>query len=268
MLKDKKKLTAKVESLTRKVQSLQNKLAAAKEPAPGSSSDKIISPPSRPISSSSNTPKPLTNLPPAPPVPTYDPTTPVSRPMSNRVVSGPASLQRPKTPEHRPLQPAVFRARTPEKRATLTATPPFTVATNMQVSTSTASVGKKRARPDEFDDVSVPVQALYAEEERENITPRFRRALHSVQAHTGFTPVRRAKARASHGAPSPGKRVTMGAGGVVDVANSPQSIASQTAKAGKRSWLGKIRGVSSNPQTTGNRTLSSRPGVFERVPGS
>jgi hypothetical protein len=261
MLKEKKKLTTKIESLTRKLQSLQSKIAASKGPAPEPSVHKLIS---RPVSSASVTSMPRSNptssAPPIPPA--YGPRTPVSR---NRVVSGPASLSRSKTPERRPAQPAVFiKAVTPEKRATQAATPPQTISDSTQVSTST-SVGKKRARPDEFDDVRVPVQALYADQERENVTPRLRRALHSVQARTGFTPVRQGKARTPLAAASPSKRATVG---IADVTNSPQSTTSQPVKGGKRSWLGKIRGVSSTSQTSGTRTPSSRHGVFERVPGS
>lgn len=257
MLKEKKKLTTKVESLTRKVQSLQNKLAGAKGPIPGPSVEKVVSPPT--LSSSVATVPRSNSIPPAS---NHDPRTPVTRPMSKRVVSGPASLSRPKTPERRQAQPAVFKAKTPEKRVTST---PLTAEANMPTLSSISSVGKKRARPEEFDDICVPVQALYAEQERENATPRLRKALHSVQGHTGFTPVRRTKPRASNGAPSPGRRISMG---ITDVTNSPRSMTSQNAKAGKRSWLGKIRGVSSNSQTNSNRTPSSRPGLFERVPGS
>jgi hypothetical protein len=254
MLKEKKKLTTKVESLTRKLQSLQNKVAGGKGP------EKVVSPPSRHISSSSVAAAPPSN--PVPPAPLHDAKTPVSRPVSKRVVSGPTSLSRPKTPERRQAQPVVFKARTPEKRATST---PLTPSASMPISSSISSVGKKRARPEEFDDICVPVQALYVEQERENATPRLRRALHNVHGHTGFTPVRRTKPRSSNGAPSPGRRSPIG---ITDVTNSPRSVASQTAKAGKRSWLGKIRGVSSNSHTNSNRTPSSRPGAFERVPGS
>lgn len=260
MLKEKKKLTTKVESLTRKLQSLQSKIAASKGQAPEPSVEELIS---RPVSSASVTSMPRSNLTSSarPIPPAYGSRTPVSR---NRVVSGPASLSRPKTPERRPAQPAVFKAMTPERRATQAATPPQTVSDGTQVSTST-SVGKKRTRPDEFDDVTVPVQALYADQERENVTPRLRRALHSVQARTGFTPVRQSKARTPLATASPSKRATVG---IADVTNSPQSTTSQPVKGGKRSWLGKIRGVSSTSQTGGTRTPSSRPGVFERVPGS
>jgi hypothetical protein len=245
MLKEKKKLTTKVEILTRKVQNLQNKLAADKGPAPAPSSTSN----SLPLSKRD------------PQMPSRDHGTPVSHPGSSRVISGPASLLRSKTPERRPSQPVVFKARTPEKRVT----PPIPVTVGMQESTSMSSVGKKRARPEEFDAVSIPVQATILEQERENATPRLRRALHNVQAHTGFTPARQTKVRTSLGAPSPGRRATTG---IVDMTNSPRSMASQTTKASKRSWLGKIRGVSSNSQTSSSRTPSLRPGVCERVPGS
>src|SRR6266436_9670221 len=102
MLKEKKKLTTKIESLTRKLQSLQSKVAGGKGP------EKVVSPPSRPILSSSSTAAPSN---PVPPAPTHDTRTPVSRPTSKRVVSGPASLLRPKTPERKQAQPAVFKAR-------------------------------------------------------------------------------------------------------------------------------------------------------------
>jgi len=253
MLKEKKKLTTKVESLTRKVQSLQTKLAATKDAVPTTNIQKVVSSSSIPSSNS---------IPPVPPIPTQEARTPTSRPMLNRVVSGPASLSRPKTPERRLVQPTVFKARTPEKSA-----PPFLVPDAIPLSSSSSSIGKKRARPDEFDAISVPVQALYADEQQEceNTTPRLRRALHSVQLHTGFTPVRHTSTRTIQGAPSPGRRVTTGAAGISDMTNSPRTMADQSAKAGKRSWLGKIRGVSSQ---TNSRTPPSRPGVFERVPRS
>lgn len=251
MLKEKKKLMTKVESLTRKVQNLQTRLAAAKEPPSIPSVETLALPPSMPP------------IPPVPPIPVHEAKTPVSRSVSNRVVSGPASLSRPKTPERRLAQPTVFKARTPEKRAPPTPTAP--VVTIPPSSSSSSSVGKKRARPDEFDAVSVPVQALYADEqqEREHTTPRLRRALHSIHTHTGFTPVRHGSGRTAQGVASPGRRVTTGATGISDMTNSPRSMADQSAKAGKRSWLGKIRGVSSQ---TSSRTPSSRPGVFEKVP--
>lgn len=252
MLKEKKKLTTKVESLTRKVQGLQTKLAATKDLVPIGNIQKVVSPSNMPSSSF---------IPPVPPIPTQETRTPTSRPMLNRVVSGPASLSRPKTPERRLVQPTVFKVKTPEKSAPL-----FIVPDATPLSSSSSSIGKKRARPDEFDAVSVPVRALYADEqqERENATPRLRRALDSVQMHAGFTPVRHTSTRTVQGA-SPGRRVTTGAAGISDMTNSPLTIANQSTKAGKRSWLGKIRGVSSQ---TGSRTPSSRPGVFERVPRS
>lgn len=255
MLKEKKKLITKVESLTRKVQSLQTKLAATKDAVKTTNLQNAISPSSMTASG---------YIPPVPLVPAQEARTTTSHSMMNRVVSGPAALSRPKTPERRLVQPTVFKARTPEKNAPPMATPPAVVADAIPSSSSSSSIGKKRARPEEFDDVSMPIQALYADEqqERENITPRLRRVMHSVQVHTGFTPVR----RTAHGAPSPRRRITTGAAAISDMTNSPRIMTDQSAKAGKRSWLGKIRGVSS--QTSGSRTPSSRPGVFERAPKS
>lgn len=263
MFKDKKRLSTKVESLTRKVQALQAKLSSVRESTP-TTAERKVSPPSRSVSiSSAITPMPREgNTPPVPPVPQADARYTLARSnAANRVVSGPASVSRPRTPERRPPPPTVFKARTPEKRAPAFATPPIAAVDTMPVASGEVSVGKKRARPDEFDDVNVPVQALYAESrhDQENSTPRLRRALQTV--HTGFTPK-----RATNGAPYPGRRHTMGKeGGLSDMTNSPRSVNSAAAKSSKRSWLGKIRGVSS--QAGSNRT-PSRPGVFERVPGS
>lgn len=268
MLKDKKKLAARVESLTRKVQSLQNKLATAKEATSAPSTKGDISPPTQPGSSSSITPMSQADIiPPVPKIPVNGSNVSLSIQTTNRVVSGPASLARPKTPERRPAQFAVFKARTPEKRSTPVISP-ATVADTMVASSSSSSVGKKRARPEEFDAVNIPVQALYADErqDRENTTPRLRRALHSVQVHTGFTPVRHANARTTHGVPSPGRRATMAEAGISDVTNSPRLVGCQSAKAEKRSWLGKIRGGSS--QASNRTPTSSRPGIFDRVPES
>ncbi|KAF7975216.1 hypothetical protein HWV62_10300 [Athelia sp. TMB] len=265
MLKEKKKLTAKVDLLTRKVTSLQAKLVAASEAASSAPKviEKTISPPpmasarassTRRVSSSQSM-RLAEEVPPVPPVPTMPTQPPVGRSRSSRTASGPAIVPRPKTPERRTSQPVVFKARTPDKRATPKATSPPAVLPESIPSSS--SIGKKRARPDEFDDVPVPVQALYGDEERENATPRLRRALHSMQAHTGFTPVR---TRALQGAHSPSRKVATSSAGIADMTNSP-TRAGDSAKAGKRSWLGKIRGGSST-----NRTPTTRPGVFEKAP--
>lgn len=254
MLKDKNKLSNKVESLTRRVQTLQAKLASAKESMP--TTERNVSPPSSSVSISGTiTPMPRERV--VPPVPQAD-----ARPRSNamnRVVSIPTSNSRPKTPENRPPPPTVFKARTPEKRAPTFTTPPNAVLDNIPVASGEVSIGKKRVRPEEFDDVNVPVQALYAESRhgQENSAPRLRRALQSV--HTGFTPKRTIN-RAS-----PGKNTMGKEGGLSDMTNSPHSMKSAAAKSSKRSWLGKIRGVSSQASSNGT---PSHPGVFERVPGS
>lgn len=266
MLKEKKKLTSKIEALSRKVQNLQSKLAIAKESGQA---------PAEPAASPPPPPSQPTIIPPVPQIPAILPrprsttisSTPTQRtpimsqpamPMapSNRVVSGPSSLPRPKTPERR-IHP-VFKARTPERHL------PPTMPDSLP---STSSAGKKRRAPDDFEDGhSMPPQAFTAEslpsDGRENTTPRLRRALQSV--HSGFTPVRHQAPRPTISLPSPKRAVTGGAKPppfIADVTNSPRSLSGQ--KGSKRSWLGKIRGVSS--QTSG-RTVYARAPVFERAP--
>ncbi|KAF5385374.1 hypothetical protein D9615_001226 [Tricholomella constricta] len=278
MLKENKKLATKVESLTRKVQNLQTKLATAKAStqAPSTMSD-----PPAPLLPSSSAPSnsghkpstgrarsitltnspPLTIAAPVPPIPALIPAASihVSSPASRtpRAVSGPSSLPRPKTPERRAIQPPpVFKARTPERR--IASSPP-------EASSSTTMVGKKRRAPDDFEACeSLPpqgftVDSLPSRERREDTdtTPRVRRVLSSFQS--GFTPVRN-QARPMMSMPSP-KRLMMGTTAraspvIADVTNSPRG---QSAKA-KRSWLGKIRGASSQASS---RPMDGRP-RFER----
>lgn len=259
MLKDKNKLSNKVESLTRRVQALQAKLASAKESTPTTTERKVFPPSSNVSISDTIAPIPRERV--VPPVPQVDSIHALPRPNAvNRVVSVPTSDLRPRTPERRP-PPTVFKARTPEKRSPAHTTAFGGVVDNTPVTSGEVSIGKKRARPEDFDNVNVPVQALYAESrhDQENSVPRLRRALQS--AHTGFTPK-----RTINGAPSPGRRNTTGKeGGLSDTTNSPRSMKSAAAKSSKRSWLGRIRGVSS--QANSDRT-PSHSGVFERVPGS
>jgi hypothetical protein len=266
MLKENKKLTTKVESLARKVQNLQTKLTAAKAAIPKATSEAVSTAPS-----SSSTPTPVspilsagrprantfTSIPPVPPIPRQVPSTPISRVPTNRTVSGPSSLPRPKTPERRAALPPVFKARTPE-RQTASMTMPDLLR-------SSAAVGKKRRAPDDFDE-SVPPQGFTVDSipgDEENTTPRVRRVLNSI--HSGFTPMRHHSARPTVPMTSPKRVVAAPARPpfITDVTNSPSTISqivTAQAKPSKRSWLGKIRGVSS--QTTG-RTAASRP-VFDR----
>nr|VWO98490.1 Chitin synthase 2 (EC (Chitin-UDP acetyl-glucosaminyl transferase 2) [Ganoderma boninense] len=153
MLKEKKKLNNKIDSLNRKVQNLQTKLNAATEAAAKASSPPPAPPPkppavfspspafalapapiiSGPLSASTSRPTPSSrqrvvtapasrfspeNVAP-PPMPTYRPKTPESR---LRMMSGPSSSSRPKTPESRPSHMPVFKARTPERHRVPTAT--------------------------------------------------------------------------------------------------------------------------------------------------
>ncbi|OCH89537.1 hypothetical protein OBBRIDRAFT_778313 [Obba rivulosa] len=270
MLKEKKKLTSKIESLTKKVHTLQTKLAnnaAASTTSPSaeapmssepseqtSSASRVFSPPSgssqaplpplhRSLSSRPNSAVASSSRAPVPPIPANQPMTPRSR---SRTISAP-SARRPKTPEARPSQQTVFRARTPEARREPSPGP----SAPMETDYSPSGIGKKRRAPDDFDGCeSLPPQGFTTESapSRENATtPRIRRALQSVRS--GFTPVRHApRFEAEQSSPSR-RATTMGAAMISDVTNSPRGT-----KAAKRGWLGKIR---SNP--TQPRTAPARP---------
>jgi len=236
MLKENKKLHARVESLTRKVQNLQTKLASLKATAPSPSigpsqvSTEVTGPPARRATTLSS-----------PQIP--NPTSRMTSTLSNRVVSGP-SLPRPKTPERRIAQTPVFKARTPEKILKPTA----------ELLASTTMIGKKRRAPDDFESCeTLPPQAFTADStpgaEIENRSPRVRRVLSRFQS--GFTPLRHQLNRPNIPAPSP-KRSDKATSHfplvISDLTNNPRDLllpnATQAAKPTKQSWLGKIRGVS------------------------
>jgi hypothetical protein len=265
MLKEKKKLTSKVESLTRKVQNLQAKLTAAKASSaaqPPESQPPL--PASLPLTSStpqstsvpiSSRPRSATvpSAPPLYPPPIEHPSTSTTQKSSNRVVSGPSFLPRPRTPERRTVTP-VFKARTPERKMQPEIAPiPAPV------------IGKKRAAPDDFGAYgNLPAQAFTADgEDIENKTPRERKVSNSVQS--GFTPVRNQSSRPI--APSPRRGAPSRTSPFIsDLTNSPHHLAQMnpsSAKPSKRGWLGKIRGNShatDRPQAPGMRPMS----LFDR----
>ena len=259
MLKDKKKLITKVESLTRKVQNLQAKLAAARtssaaQPPESQPTLPASLPLTSPISQSTSVPissRPrsatVPSAPPLYPPPTETPST--STTSFNRVVSGPSFLPRPKTPERRTVTP-VFKARSPERQMQpeVAPTPPVPV------------IGKKRAAPDDFGAYgNLPAQAFTADgEDIENKTPRERKELNSLQP--GFTPVRNQSSRPM--APSPRRGVpSRNSPFISDLTNSPHHLTQMnpsSAKPSKRGWLGKIRDNShtDRPQAPGMRPMS------------
>ena len=262
MLKEKKKLTTKVESLTRKVQNLQAKLAAAKassaaQPSQPAPSLPLTSP--TPQSSSvpiSSRPRSATvpSTPPLYPPPIESPSTSTTQNPSKRVVSGPSFLPRPKTPERRAVTP-VFKARTPERQMQpeISPIPPVPV------------IGRKRAAPDDFEAYgNLPAQAFTADgEDIENKTPRERKVSNSLQP--GFTPVRNQSSRPI--APSPRRGAPSRTSPFIsDLTNSPHHLTQMnpsSAKPSMRSWLGKIRGSShatDRPQASGMRPRS----LFDR----
>ncbi|KAL7285505.1 hypothetical protein ACG7TL_000606 [Trametes sanguinea] len=200
MLKEKKKLTNKIENLTRKVQNLQAKLAAANEqaastpvaplavstsvpppkqapvftpspilaPAPVLSGSLASSSSTRPTSRPRVVTAPAAHSPnslhhQAPAMPTFRPKTPESR---LRMASGPSSISRAKTPESRIPPMPVFKARTPERHRTPTAPAQIQVHTQQMPESSSSSsvVGVKRRAPDDFDDCdSLPPQPFTAD---------------------------------------------------------------------------------------------------------
>jgi hypothetical protein len=267
MLKEKKKLTTKVESLTRKVQNLQAKLAAAKASSaaqPFPESQPTLPAPFLPLTSStpqstsvpiSSRPRSATvpSAPPLYPPPIETPSTSTTQTPSKRVVSGPSFLPRPKTPERRTVTP-VFKARTPERRMQpeMATIPPVPV------------IGRKRAAPDDFEAYgNLPAQAFTADgEDIENKTPQERKVLpNSLQS--GFTPVRNQSSRPI--APSPRRGAPSRTSPFIsDLTNSPHHVAQMnpsSAKPSMRSWLGKIRGNShGTPQAPGMRPR----GLFDR----
>jgi len=246
MLKEKKKLTTKVESLSRKVQNLQAKLAAAKASSntqqPGTefqgtqtTSTNNIERTS--ISAGLSVPRPrAATTAPTPTISASSTTTPpiaVGRNPTQRIASGPSSLPRPKTPERNKPRVPVFKARTPEQAA-------------LDLMPTNVVIGKKRAVPDDFEACeNIPAQAFSADgKDAENRTPRVRRVLSSL--HSSFTPNRN-QTRPAIPLPSP-KRPDPVPSTVYmsDMTNSPFTlppVPMSSSKPTKRSWLGKIRGT-------------------------
>jgi hypothetical protein len=252
LLKENKKLTAKVETLSRKVQTLQTKLAVLRDSATNQD-------PAQPASSTSkqslSLKQPATQYtkssPPASAVPSG------SRSRSRASTSGTSTLVSRKTPEGRPA-PSVFRPMTPELAKT--------IPSELQDALPTAVVaGKKRAAPDHGDE-AVPAQGFTSEgvlvrEPNAATTPRRRKS-----PRTGFTPVRNTTARPlttvvdpEPAAPQPPTPLV-----ISDVTNSPRGQPPADTKV-KRSWLGAP--MSKPSQSSGGataRVISTRPGAAER----
>ena len=252
--KEKKKLTAKVETLSRKVQTLQTKLAALRDSATNQD-------PAQPTSSTSKQSPSLKqpfvgaatqytkSSPPASAVPSGSP--------RSRTMSGPSTIVSHTTPEGR-RAPSVFHPKTPELAKT--------TAPELQDALPTAVVaGKKRAAPDHGDE-AVPAQGFTSEgvlvrEPNTATTPRRRKS-----PRTGFTPVRNTTARPlttlvepEPAAPQPATPLV-----ISDVTNSPRGQPPADTKV-KRSWLGAPMSKPSQSSSGATaRVISTRPGAAER----
>ncbi|KAI0652477.1 hypothetical protein C8Q79DRAFT_899739 [Trametes meyenii] len=203
MLKEKKKLNSKIDSLSRKVQNLQTKLAAANEALSKASETpaSVAAPVTGPVSRSAFSP---TVLAPAPvlstslassssraPLASSTSSRPLSRP---RVVTAPA-VPSPNSVHHQPPPMPTFRPKTPESRSRMMSDPsslsrPKTPESRVppmpvfkartperqrapttsssyampESTSSTSVVGVKRRAPDDFDDCgSLPPQPFTAD---------------------------------------------------------------------------------------------------------
>ena len=237
MLKEKKKLLTKIDSLKRKVQSLQSKLATNVGPKPSPISDPdIVETTTAPtIKYFPGTASTSTCIPPhAPRLPEPTTPTPAPRPPTTRAVSGPSALPVPKSPGKKsavPLAPAEARTYKPVA-ATLTP----------DLQPSNSSAGKKRKVPDEYEERAPPVQGFSVDclpVNDVNTTPRRRVPRNS----SGFTPVRNRSLTAPSQNHAGNARVPLSSS---NVSNTPQQRVQTddpSAKPTKRTWLGKIKGV-------------------------
>lgn len=251
LLKEKKKLTGKVESLTKKNNNLQTKLAAVsttamKPPTNRTPKEKAARDFGTPTEMESSKPPPL-----------------VPRASSSRESATQLAMAIPaKSVE---WSSDVGTRRIPE------------VALAMNEISTTTYIGKKRRLPDDIDAARAPVEARLADTNRPESTtpptaslssmptipsetvvapmpdfastPRLRRPLQPLR--TGFTPVRGQGLRPTLSQPSPIRKSVAAA--MQDVTNSPPkakrqfiedsgSSASRTQKPASRGWLKKIRG--------------------------
>lgn len=249
MLKENKKLSAKVESLTRKIQTLQSKVTTLKANSP--KPDSKVASTSKPSSSS---------------------LAPIARARSGTVaaVQQPVEVQRssmPPTSRSSTLSrvdSVPSRTKAPESRAPSqvlrSKTPDIPRASTSPVGETESVAGKKRRAPDDFEVCdSMPPQAFTAESVpkaiTENRTPRTRRVLSTLQS--SFTPVRtNLAARQVAPLPSPRRNpLPTSTQSPFMAENSPMNAVPPLAFAppsagkssNKRSWLGKIRGAGTGP---------------------
>ncbi|THH11618.1 hypothetical protein EW145_g566 [Phellinidium pouzarii] len=273
LLKEKKKLTSKVESLAKKNNSLQNKLAAASAgPSTSAGASKTQSPVSQ--GQLHQTPPtdraPPNSISPIVSAPTAIPVTAASTSATAKTTfSSRATPSRTETPE-------------PARRVSMTKRP-RNITPPMDQTPSTSCIGKKRPLPDDADSVRAPVEARFAEANQQVAesstlptstfssipsipsmpfmpsmseamsTPRHRRPAQALR--TGFTPVRGQETlRPTLSQPSPiRKSATNASVAIADVTNSPPkakrhftaepgSTAPRVQKPAGKGWLGKIRG--------------------------
>ena len=236
MLKEKKKLLTKIDSLKRKIQSLQSKVATNVGPKPSPISDPdIVETTTAPtVKQFPGTASTSTCIPPlqVPRLPEPITPTPAPRPHT-RAVSGPSALPVPKSPGKKFVVPSAPAEARTYKPVAATPTP------DLQPSNSSAS--KKRKVPDEYEERVPPVQGFSVDclpVNDVNTTPRRRLPRNS----SGFTPVRNRTLTDPSQNHAGNARVPLSSSNV----SNTQQLRLQTdgpAKPTKRTWLGKIKGV-------------------------
>ncbi|EKM61630.1 uncharacterized protein PHACADRAFT_84405 [Phanerochaete carnosa HHB-10118-sp] len=277
LIKEKKKLTSKVESLTRKIKSLQEKLSSvSQDTTPKANPLPATSTSAAPVASTSTLPPllspPTRALPPLPPMVEMPEMS--AHPFAPQFQLGSSTSSHPVHEPFLPSQSSSFRplqdAFQPQQD-------------HLRASASTSStVGVKRRAPNDFEDCDgVPAQVFTVDSVPSSSdpmgqTPRVRRALQNVRG--GFTPMRHTRAStqpqpSSHLSPSltPSSEMPVAtpaqpgspprqksSAAIADVTNSPRSKAAQK---GKRKWLDALRGGSTQA-TRGGATV--RPG-FDRA---
>jgi hypothetical protein len=275
LLKEKKKLASKIESLSLKVLSLQQKLADAKA-AKVTTHDDSCPPASRVIPQtaasshlnsstttarqtifSTGTSNPVTS------VTSLSPDEIQGNTLGSRVRAT-SALPRPKTPE-RKAATSLFKLRTPEGSVLPSASSEPALSATSSGFPETL-LGKKRP-PEEF--ASLPAQGFTVESlpadptPLEGSTPRQRRV---QQGHSGFTPNRHNSTRPTIPLPSPRRKAGLQRQKhIADVTNSPHfliPIEAELTKPTKQTWLGKIRGAPSQPFAR-----TSRPELVDGTAG-
>jgi len=258
--------------LTRKVQNLQTKLAAAKNTTVSTKVVTEVSPIVTNLLSKQNS-HPPSQTPGMQELQTQNSRRRSSRLSTGTIVSAltdkPSSATVSDSSTYNTTRPSTttLRPKTPE-RLTLVSkihTPRQPRAQERTTEPPSSVIGVKRRAPDDFEHFgTIPPQGFTVESlpsrENESTTPRVRRMMGNLQS--GFTPIRNKVPQFSK------HSITIISAPLIqDVTNSPRSSAPiNSAAKEKRSWLGKIRGTSTQAAVRpASRQISAYVGDIRRL---